>query len=322
MKQYTNHPPGDTPDYKQLFYWAAHPLKKDPSDSVSLPLKTIYKKNDSVLVFFIHPTTYTTEITDGWNASINNALINAKTDYTSILFQSSVFNEFPVYAPRYRQAHLSAFFTRDSSRAKKAFDLAYGDIKTAFLLFINNYCAGRPFIIASHSQGTVHAARLIKELVENTPLEQKFIAAYLIGMPIQKDYFSYTSPCKDSFSTGCFVSWRTFRNGYTPGYVKREKLSAFVTNPLTWASNTELIPSQFNHGAILLKFNKVIPATNSAQVHNNILWISKPKFPWGFLYWIRNYHVADINLFYMNIRQNLRTRVRSWYNRDRSQLLK
>ena len=97
------------PDYNKPVYWAAHPWKSDPSDS--LPELLLTDKNDSLVdVFFIHPTTYTGTRQE-WNADINNAYINAKTDYSSILYQASVFNQHcRIFAPRYRQAHLSAFF--------------------------------------------------------------------------------------------------------------------------------------------------------------------------------------------------------------------
>src|SRR5215210_2103594 len=67
------------PDYNNLAYWAAHPWKKDPSDSIPSFLKT--EKRDSLVdVFFIHPTTYT-EANVGNNADINDAELAAKTDY-------------------------------------------------------------------------------------------------------------------------------------------------------------------------------------------------------------------------------------------------
>src|SRR5258705_9886623 len=68
------------PDYGDLQYWAAHPYKWDPSDSVPLPLQ--YEPRDSSAdVFFIHPTTYTKRIKNS-NALIDDDYINAKTDYT------------------------------------------------------------------------------------------------------------------------------------------------------------------------------------------------------------------------------------------------
>jgi hypothetical protein len=52
--------------------------------------------------------------------------------------------------------------------------------------------------------------------------------------------------------------------------------------------------------------------TTDAQSSNGLLYVSKPKFPWGFLYSTKNYHIGDINLFYLNIRENVRQRIRSF----------
>ena len=84
------------PDYSNLDYWAAHPYKLDLSDSVSKPLRR--QVRDSTVDVFIHPTTYTLEIKAGKdNASIDDSYINAKTDYSTILYQASVFNEVAAY---------------------------------------------------------------------------------------------------------------------------------------------------------------------------------------------------------------------------------
>lgn len=302
------------PDYTNLDYWAAHPFKKDPSDSIPAPL--IQEPVDtSVDVFFIHPTTYTKkDFPEGKNnADIIDAEINAKTDYTSILYQASVFNASArIFAPRYRQAHISAFFTMQKELAQPAFDTAYQDIKTAFEYYLKNYNNGRPIIIASHSQGTLHAGRLIKEFFENKPLKKQLVCAYLLGLPITQDYFTDLAPCKDSTSTGCFVSWRTLKKGYLPGYVKIETTSAYVTNPLSWTSDSLYTDELLNKGAILWKFNKLLSHTTGAIVHQNVLWISKPKIPFSFLLNIKNFHAGDINLFYLNIRLNIKTRIAAY----------
>lgn len=103
-------------------------------------------------VFFLHPTTMTSREDTGWNARIDNAGINAKTDYTSILYQASAFNQCRIFAPRYRQAHIRSYYTTDKTAAQAAFDLAYYDIKESFIYYIEHYNQGRPIIIASHSQ--------------------------------------------------------------------------------------------------------------------------------------------------------------------------
>jgi hypothetical protein len=40
--------------------------------------------------------------------------------------------------------------------------------------------------------------------------------------------------------------------------------------------------------------------------------VQKPRFPGSFLYRIRNYHIGDINLFYLNIRHNVETRLKGY----------
>lgn len=299
------------PDYSDINYWAAHPWKWDPSDSVPRDLESNYIRDSVADVFFIHPTTLTSSKIKESNAEIDDARINSKTDYSSILYQASVFNqECRVFAPRYRQAHYGNYFTEDTLRAKKAFDLAYEDVKNAFELYLKSYNGGRPIIIAAHSQGTTHAARLLKEYFEGKPLQNKLVCAYIVGMPISSDYFNVLRPCTDSLDTGCYMAWCTFKRG-SPGrgFFLKENYKVVVTNPLTWKLDTLYAADTLNTGGILRNFNKLSPAVVDAQVHNNILWVSKPKFFGNFLIKSDNYHIGDINLFYNNIRQNVKTRI-------------
>ena len=305
------------PDYGDLSYWAAHPWKKDPADSVPKPLRADYLQDSSADVFFIHPTTLTNKNDARWNADIDDATINAKTDYSTILYQASVFNaSCRVFAPRYRQAHIRAFFV-PSSISAQYFDIAYEDIKAAFIYYLVHYNNGRPIIIASHSQGTKHAGRLLKEFFENKPLQNKLVCAYIIGLPVADNYFTVLKPCKDALSTGCYVAWRTFKNGYTePNFVAKETFNCVVTNPLSWNSDTIFFSSTNNKGGVLLKFNKIIPRVVSARIHHNVLWSSKPNVFGKILFTKKNYHVGDINLFYINIRDNVAARVAAFLKKQ------
>ena len=301
------------PDYASLNYWAAHPWKKDPSDSISKSLLPEVK-DSSADVFFLHPTTYTTKRkTKRPNASIDDDYINAKTDFSSILYQASVFNgSCRVFAPRYRQAHISNFYKKDKQAADGAFSIAYADIKEAFEYYLQHWNNSRPIIIAAHSQGSLLAERLLKEFFEDKPLKNKLVVAYILGWPVPKDYFSSLEMCKDSLQTGCICSWRTLQKGYIPGYLKNERGNSFVTNPLTWTTGTEYAPRELNKGSVLTKFNKVYKKTTDAQISNGLLYVHKPKFPWSFLYRSRNYHIGDINLYYLNIRENVKQRIKSF----------
>ena len=301
------------PDFSNLDYWAASPFKNNPSDNVPADLKD--RSKDSLAdVFFIYPTSYTDkEMPDGWNAAIDDAAINEKTDKGSILYQASVFNKYcRVFAPRYRQANLAAFYTNNKDSANSALDTAYEDVRNAFKFYLKNFNNGRPIIIASHSQGTLHAGRLLKEFFEGKPLQKQLVCAYIIGLPVFSNYFSELKPCKDSTETGCFVTWRTFEEGYIAPYIENETRKAFVINPLLWTMDTTFAPASLNKGGVLRNFNKVIPGLVHAQIHGNILWVNKPKFFGSIFLKTKNYHIADYNLFYENIRENVGTRVKSF----------
>jgi hypothetical protein len=76
--QYSFKSESGRPDYRDLNYWAAHPWKKDPSDSIPGRLKE--ENRDSVAdVFFLHPTSYTQKARSGKkNAAADDSYLNAK----------------------------------------------------------------------------------------------------------------------------------------------------------------------------------------------------------------------------------------------------
>jgi hypothetical protein len=303
-------------DYSNLENWAAHPVKKDESDTLIKQGQSVEEK--SVDVFYVHPTTLTGKIKGGYiNGSLQDTKLNKKTDESAIRFQASAFNVVAnIYAPRYRQAHINMYQEKDTIKRNEVFRLAYNDVKNAFEYYLENFNNGKPFIIASHSQGTTHAKKLIKELIDQTPLKEKMIAAYLIGMPVLKNEFQNISICKDSVSTNCFVSWRTFRNDYEDTWANRLDTNIAVVNPVTWNSTEEIASKSQHKGAVLYNMNKIYRGTHETQAEGSGLWISKPKFPGSFLYKSKNYHIGDINLFYIDIRNNVVTRTNTYRKKN------
>ncbi|MCW3087152.1 MAG: hypothetical protein JWQ78_538 [Sediminibacterium sp.] len=312
--KYTFSNPGGRPDYSLPDYWAAHPAKHDLADSVPRPLRDSYHPDTTADVFFIHPTTYTAkEKTFGWNAPVDDPDLNAKTDYSTILYQASIFNEAGrVFSPRYRQAHLSSYYPQnaaDSASAKEAFELAYQDVKAAFQYYLQYENHGRPIIIAAHSQGSTHGKRLLKEFFDGQPLQQQLVVAYLVGMPLEPDYFGSIKACTSPAQTGCACSWRTFREGFIPDYIRKETFVSVVTNPLSWDAGISEVPRSGNRGAVLVNFNSLVKRVSNAKVHEGVLWTGKPHFFGNIFLTSKNYHIADMNLFYLSIRQNVKQRL-------------
>ncbi|WP_350285542.1 DUF3089 domain-containing protein [uncultured Croceitalea sp.] len=307
-----NSPKPEIVDYGNLDHWAAHPNKRDNADKIP-GSDARAQVNLDADVFFVHPTIYNNKGKNlPWNPSITDSVLNARVDNSTIKFQASAFNKAGrVFAPRYRQAHLSSYTSSDSLSAKRAFEFAYNDVKSAFEHYLTYYNNGRPVIIASHSQGTTHAGPLIKEFFDGTSLQQQLVAAYLIGMPVPKNYFKSIFPCESADGLNCTISWRTFKRGHLPEDVPLGD-SILVTNPLSWNIDTTHVLKVKNKGAVLRNFDKVLRRRVDAQVHNGILWANKPRFPWSFLFRRKNYHIADINFYYMNIKENAKGRVDKW----------
>ncbi|WP_266362013.1 DUF3089 domain-containing protein [Tellurirhabdus rosea] len=323
---------GPAPDYRDLRFWAASPHKTDPSDSVPAFLKK-ETPNLRADVFFIHPTSYLGDAsemdllnggnrreafealkTEPWNADLTDTAVNNRTDARAIRYQASVFNgSCRVFAPRYRQANLKAFFIRDSPASQRAFDLAYADIKAAFEHYLKNENQGRPILIASHSQGTLHAIRLLQEFFDDKPLQNQLVCAYLIGYQLPKNTFKRLPVGTSPTMTGCFVGWRTYQKDVMPPAVAREEGNSVCVNPLTWTTDTKWADKSQNRGS-LIGFNTLIPQAIGAGIEpaSRILWVTLPEKAGARLQNLKNLHTFDYNLFWMNIRENVRARVEAF----------
>lgn len=308
------------PDYSHRQSWAALPSRMDSADVVPVDTMAPRQSVARADVFYIYPTTYTGRRGHrDWNARVDDAELNERTDRTAVRHQASIFNAAGrVFAPRYRQAHLHAFFTKTrKDDAQAALEVAYTDVRNAFAYYLKHYNAGRPVIIAGHSQGAYHGARLLKEYFDGTELSAKLIVAYLVGMPIRPGNFEELNACQSAEDTQCICSWRTVREGTFPGRFYKPDSTVIVTNPLSWETSTELADRDQHNGAVLKDFyNSVVPQYVSAQVHQGLLWISKPKIPWVPVFLIRNYHIADFNFFYVNVRENAQLRVEAYFRKS------
>ena len=67
-----------------------------------------------------------------------------------------------MYAPYYRQAVL-ADYDLPIKEAEPYFNLAYKDVRAAFVYYMQHENNGRPFVLAGFSQGAEMCLRLLKE---------------------------------------------------------------------------------------------------------------------------------------------------------------
>ena len=298
------------PDYSKPEFWAASPRIHDPSDSIPQFLADEVRDRRAD-VFFIHPTSFFPDKEGAWNASLTDKEVNQTTDYRSILFQASVFNgSCRVFAPRYRQAAMKTFYVMGTPEADRAFDLAYDDIRKAFQYYLNHENRGRPIVIASHSQGSLHAIRLLQEFFDGTSLQKQLVCAYIVGYRIEREAFKHIPAGERFDQTGCFVGWRTYATGEFPKGIERENGNSVCVNPLTWKTDPAPAPKELHQG-IMFGFETLVPGTVSAVIDpgTGILWVDTNVVLEERQGKLKNYHTYDYNLFWMNIRENVKHRI-------------
>ena len=310
------------PNYKNLNAWAVH-----PSGDLGI-LSEFETTNEKfpVDVFFIYPTMHSNKNDTSWNADIfdqntRNYVLNSTIKYQS----SAWYATGNLYVPFYRQAHLRVF--RQSfweNGGKQAYEMAYQDVKAAFKLFLEEFNDGKPIIIAGHSQGAGHAKRLLQDFFDNKPLQKKLVAAYLIGTKIKSEDFDNIKLMQEANETGGFVSWNTFRL-----MSERKTKNAILTvssdwikdaqciNPITW--NNDKTSIYDNHKGFLYLNKKVYPKSVKIENMDTKIYVKLPKM--GILKklmvsTVKDYHKADINLFWEDIRINSLERARTFLENE------
>jgi hypothetical protein len=305
----TPHPPA--PDYSLEECWIALPWKHDKADTVpagcGIPDGQAGAKAD---VFYIHPTLYGHG--SMWNADLDNKTVNRKVA-KCVMQQATAFNAAGrVFVPRYRQAVLKSFF--NDEKGKAPLELAYEDVKKAFEYYLQNWNMGRPLIIAGHSQGALHAMHLLKDFFDGKPLSRQLVAAYPIGMHFTKDELKEIPLSASPSQTGCYITWNTFQWGTKPRYGRERYANAPCVNPLSMKADSVYVSADMNKGSVSIVKFKVDEHVCDAQVHGGQLWIHAPKKR-GYHKLARSYHLWDVGLFYMNLRENAVLRVEEFGKR-------
>lgn len=322
------------PDYADAGAWAALPTNPGLSAYVPAGVEAS-PKDPQVDVFFIHPTGYMGAA--DWNSPLDPNSQTEENTHWMMANQASAFNGCcAIYAPRYREASIFRYLHAPPDLFKKSGDFAYADVDRAFTYFLEHYSKGRPFIIASHSQGTEHGMNLVKRRIAGTPLAARMVAAYLIGGGITDkdvDALKTVHACAATDDLHCIIHWATYGEGKMP---VREDTSdkLLCVNPLTWGRDGKLAPASLHHGAVPISGKFQIKFWGNDQAHGMTFPpLQAPLKTWttaecraGFLFVQdqnhtqfgkavlgKNYHGLDYPLFAIDIRDNAEARVAAYF---------
>jgi hypothetical protein len=327
--------PPPPPDYALPAAWAALPEQADDADVAIAELPAADPAAAPADVFYLHPTTW---LGDTWNGRTDDPATLAAVARGGTRIQASAFNACgAVYAPRYRQAHGKAFVT-SSDDGERAKDLAYADVVAAFAQFQQRRGAQRPFVLAGHSQGSVHAQRLLREVIWPGPARAQLVVAYLIGAPATRASLGAEIPvCGSAEQTGCAVVYNARGPRHRPGPLDFAELQAassgsggdplICVNPLSWREDDVAIPAARHAGAMFLDATvpAVLPRFADARCEGGRLLLRElGPLPWRdlpswILLWVmgpEQYHPVEYQLFYVNLRRNAQVRVEAWLQRN------
>lgn len=273
-------------------------------------------------VFFVHPTTYRPPSNGKYIADINNQKLNKETDLYAIQQMTAAFSEnCNIFAPRYRQVNIEVLSMTDD-KLEEYSKTPIADIKEALSYYLENINNGRPFILASHSQGSFVLQSI---LIENPDIInlKKLVAAYMPGWTFPDEIIEKikiplgTTPDQ----TGCLIVWNTIgTEGSSP--VLNE--GARCVNPLSWTTDLQEYPDTMHKGArILFNDHNNVEVDNftSAKINNyggleipipdqdiidNINMSMGPDC----------FHSYDYDFFFHNIMENVSLRCRTYLDKN------
>ncbi|MGB3753610.1 MAG: DUF3089 domain-containing protein [Parerythrobacter sp.] len=280
-------------------------------------------------VFFVHPTSFLSR--NSWNAPLDDTESqNVARIYVRGL--ASPFNRATeIWAPRYRQATVGSFLTREPA-ADRAIDAAYADVREAFRFFMSSVDADTPVVLVGHSQGSLHLLRLLREELAGDAARNRVAAAYIVGWPISvaHDLPALGLPaCATANQPGCILSWSSFAEPADPSalletYRESEGFDGTLrgdspilcTNPLTGMTGGAA-PREANRGTLVpeadYSIGELVPSAVPARCDpRGLLLIGDPPELGSAVLPGNNYHVYDIPLFWKNVQDDVVARVTAW----------
>ena len=287
----------------------------------------ITKKFDT---FFIYPTEYLgLNEGDPDYAPLDNPdmVQGAKNDH---IIMASAFEESTnLFMPYYRQASaktLKSAYDKTGDMRAALVGTPYEDITAALDYYFENYDNGRPFIIASHSQGSAINSLVLKDYFKEHPdYYKRMVASYMIGFSITKDWLKDNPHLKcatGEADAGVIISWNT--EGKQNVEQKATNVvvmpNAISINPLNWKLDDTYAPASENKGSLIIdeKAGTVsigdIGADAQINTERGVVVTNANSEPIAFtqFFGLQSFHNGDYTFYHNNIKDNVAKRIATY----------
>jgi hypothetical protein len=283
------------------------------------------KATKDVDVFYVYPTEYS----DDSEGALMFADINDKSlrgEWENVYqMQATAYEESAnVFAPYYRQVNMASAIKLPREELNAAFaSTPKEDVFAALDYYFENLNEGRPFILASHSQGSIMQSLVLAEYMKAHPeLLKRMIAAYVIGYSITKDYLKANPHLKfaeGADDTGVIISYNTESAGNENNIVVLP--SAISINPINWKRDETYASAEENLGGYIAneELGKMenVPHAADAQINLErgvVITTTKAMkpMPGPVPFGNGSFHSGDYALYYYNIKANVATRIAAY----------
>ena len=232
--------------------------------------------------------------------------------------------------PYYRQASAMAlkraYDKTGDVRAALEGCTPYEDITAALDYYFENYNNGRPFIIASHSQGSAINSLVMKTYFKEHPdYYKRMVASYMIGFSLTKDLLKDNPHLKcatGEADTGVIVSWNTEGKLNVEQNAKNVVVmpGAISINPLNWKLDDTYAPASENKGSLIIdeKAGTVsigdIGADAQVNIERGVVVTNTNAEPieTADFFGPQSFHNGDYTFYYNNIKDNVAKRIATY----------
>lgn len=300
----------------------------DPARWVSLPTEADKK----VDVFYLYPTAWSKTNQDDPNiCDIDNEsmLKGAKSVFNR---QATAFETVGnIYAPYYRQADANWTLAMSPEERNQVIgDIPLSDAQAAFEYYLKHYNHGRPFILASHSQGSNVMTLLLSGYLKDHPeVYERMIVAYVIGYSITDEYLSENPHLKfaqNADDLGVIISYNTEAPDVALGANPVILPGALVINPITWTREETLATKDQGLGSYMPTLSgefEEVPQYADAQINKEkgaLICTTADEKVFAIIDKLSNfpkgvYHSFDYPFYYYNLRENAANRVDKFFNK-------
>ena len=228
-----------------------------------------------------------------------------------------------IYAPYYRQATFPVY-SLSKEEQEKYLNVAYEDVKKAFIYYADHTDASRPLILAGFSQGADMIIRLMKDLFDEPKYQRRLVSAYAIGWKLTEDEveeYPHLMPAEGETDTGVIVTFNSEDKDITSSLIVGENEKTYSINPLNWKTTSEIADKTLNKGACFTDYSgnikEEIPNLTGAYIDEKrgtlkVTDVNPTDYP-GKLFDDGIYHLYDYQFFFRNLQENVAKRL-SAYN--------